>query len=82
MFAEFYLNNIVYRKNDPLIDSLKQIKTQKMEAYNSGYEACKKGTNINNCYPYTKGNGYWDWLDGWRDCNEGKPNKYQSNGTR
>jgi ribosome modulation factor len=39
-----------------------------MIAYNAGFKACKDGVNINNHYPYTKGNGYWDWLDGYRDA--------------
>ena len=38
-----------------------------MSAYQEGYYAAKRGDNINNCYPYIKGNGYWDWLDGYRD---------------
>jgi ribosome modulation factor len=37
-----------------------------MDAYNAGYQAAKSGCNINNCYPYVKGNGYWEWLDGYR----------------
>ena len=35
-------------------------------AFNCGYEHAKNGGNINNCYPFVKGNGYWDWLDGFR----------------
>lgn len=35
-------------------------------AFQAGYLAAKNGNNINNSYPYTKGNGYWDWIDGFR----------------
>lgn len=45
------------------------------EAYNAGLEAAKNGNNINNCYPYVKekGEGYLDWLEGYRSY---KPNKF------
>lgn len=35
-------------------------------AFNAGYLAAKNGNHIDNCYPYVKGNYYWDWLDGYR----------------
>jgi len=35
-------------------------------AYQAGFDAAKNGNNINNNYPYVKGNGYWDWLDGYK----------------
>jgi len=36
-------------------------------AFNQGYIAAKSGCNINNSYPFIKGNsGYWDWIDGYR----------------
>lgn len=36
------------------------------EAFIAGRQAAETGTHINNCWPYTKGQEYQDWLSGYR----------------
>ena len=49
-------------------------------AFQAGYNAYKNGCNINNSFPYTKENGYWDWKDGWRKAESDMKNNQKKLG--